>query len=488
MQLILILSVLGATPDIGLLPGKNPNPSSVEMRGLWVPAWEITSPQAVDTVVDKASRYGFNALFVQMRFRGDRLYIANRVSSRYPNPEPVSSSLDQPLDKFDPLAYILAKGHRAGLEVHAWVTVYVAANQKTATPPGHPLTAHPDWVMTTDSGVKSDIGNMQWLDPGNPEVNPYLENIFCDLVSGYEVDGLHLDYVRYPGSKFGYNQGAMEAYQRETGKAPADDTAGFTEWRCAKVTSFISDLYTKIQEIRPGCALSAAVFGERERVALPDCLQDWGKWLADGILDFAVTMSYSTKDDDIERQCADYEEINKNRYVYVGLGVLKRKPEAKKDEEGKNTKEHSTAGGDVTGSYDPPESIISKITIIRKHSLPGLAIFSYGTLSEDDDLRFKALAAGPFAGKARVPALPWKYAFRPYLAALGTGEKQVWTIVTDGGMGKRLAVLRAKTYAYAGYSDAFISRQDELYRTCVGRLPTREDANKLLLTLGSTPK
>ncbi len=459
-----------------------------EMRGLWVPAWEITSPKEVDTVVDKASRYGFNALFVQVRFRGDRLYIANRVSSHFPNPEPASPSLDQPLDKFDPLAYILARGHGAGLEVHAWVTVYVAANQKTATPPGHPLTAHPDWIMTTDSGVKSDIGNMQWLDPGNPAVNPYLEDIFYDLVSGYDVDGLHLDYVRYPGAKFGYNPGAVEAFTRETGKKPADDPGGFRGWRCQKVTALISDLYGKLQEIRPGCALSSAVFGERERVALPDCLQDWGKWLQDGILDFAVTMSYSTRDEDIERQCADYERINMYRYVYVGLGVLQRKPAAKVDDKKKDAKEHSTAGGDTTGGYDPPASILSKIEIIRKHSLPGLAIFAYGTLSEDDDLRFKALAAGPFASKARVPIMPWKYGFRPYLAALGTGEKQVWTVVTGGGMGKRLAVLRAKTYAYGGYSDAFISRQGDLYRTCVGRLPKREDANKLLLSLDAAPK
>jgi hypothetical protein len=84
--------------------------------------------------------------------------------------------------------------------------------------------------------------------------------------------------------------------------------------------------------------------------------------------------------------------------------------------------------------------------------------------------------------------MPWKYAFQSYLAALGMGEKQVWTVVTGGGMGKRLAVLRAKTYAYGGYSDAFISRQGELYRTCVGRLPKREDANKLLLSLEAAPR
>jgi hypothetical protein len=456
-----------------------------EMRGLWVPAWEITSPQAVDSVVDKAVRYGFNALFVQVRFRGDRLYIANRVSSRYPNPEPVSPSLNQPLDKFDPLAYMLAKGHGAGLEVHAWVTVYVAANQKTATPPGHVLREHPDWVMTTDSGVKSDIGNMQWLDPGNPAVNPYLENVFCDLVSGYDVDGLHLDYVRYPGSKFGYNPAAVEAYQQETGRKATDDTVGFTAWRRQRIYALVSDLYAKLQEIRPDCALSAAVFGERERVALPDCLQDWGKWLTDGILDYAVTMSYSTRDEDIERQCTDYEHINGNRYVYVGLGVLKRKPDVKKDDKGKNSKEHSTAGGDASGAYDPPESILSKIAIIRKHGLPGLAIFSSETLGEDSDLRYKALAAGPFALRARVPAMPWKQRFTMYLAALSSGGKQVWTVVTGGGMGRRLAVLRAKTYAYSGYSDAFISREGELWRTCVGRLPAREDAGKLLVTLAA---
>jgi len=172
----------------------------------------------------------------------------------------------------------------------------------------------------------------------------------------------------------------------------------------------------------------------------------------------------------------------------VGLGVLKRKPTAQSDDKKTNTQEHSTTGGDVNGVYDPPASILSKIAIIRKHGLPGVAIFSNETLGEDSDLRYKALAAGPFAIRARVPAMPWKQRFTMYLAALGMGEKQVWTVVTGGGMGRRLAVLRAKTYAGAGYSDAFISREGELYRTCVGRLPKREDASKLLRTLEAAQK
>ena len=44
------------------------------MRGLWVVRTALVSPEAVDQVVDEAAEGGFNALFVQVRGRGDAFY------------------------------------------------------------------------------------------------------------------------------------------------------------------------------------------------------------------------------------------------------------------------------------------------------------------------------------------------------------------------------------------------------------------------------
>lgn len=487
--LLLLISITGADPGVVTPTAVKDSSASttipaVEMRGLWVPAWEITTPEATTRVVEKARQYGFNSLFVQVRYRGDRLYIANRAGNQFGNPEPESPSLRQPLSKYDPLADILAKGHGAGLQVHAWVTVYVAANISTPTPKGHPLTEHPDWVMTTEKGAKTDIGNMMWLDPGHPAVNPYLQDVFLDIVQGYEVDGLHLDYVRYPGAAFGYNPAALAQYKKDTGKTPSADPSSFIAWRRGRVEAFVTELGQRMNEIRPGCIFSSAVFGERLRVALPDCLQDWGAWLEKGILDYVITMSYSTKDEDIERQCADYQNAQGQRQIYVGLGILQRKKAKEEDKTKKADKQHSTAGGDTSGNLDSAESVICKINIIRQHSLPGVAVFAYGTLAEDNDARFKALAAGPFARPAALPVLPWHLAPGIFLASLGEGDKQVWTVVTVSGAGKRLAVLQAKSYASKGNKDSFINRSGELYRTCVGKFSNKSDAVDLMKKLG----
>src|SRR4029453_1808384 len=87
--MIVLLALLLAGPTL-------PSASQSEMRGLWVVRTGLLSPESVDQVVDDAARAGFNALFVQVRGRGDAFY-TSRVVER-------SDLLrGQPAD-FDPLA------------------------------------------------------------------------------------------------------------------------------------------------------------------------------------------------------------------------------------------------------------------------------------------------------------------------------------------------------------------------------------------------
>src|SRR3954468_16945827 len=95
-------------------------PRQPEMRGLWVVRTGLTSPESVDRVVDDAARAGFNALFVQVRGRGDAFY-ASRVVPR-------SELLRGAPADFDPLGRLLARARARGLQVHAWVNVLLTAH------------------------------------------------------------------------------------------------------------------------------------------------------------------------------------------------------------------------------------------------------------------------------------------------------------------------------------------------------------------------
>ena len=53
--------------------------------------------------------------------------------------------------------------------------------------------------------------------PNHPKVNPYLLTIFNDLIQNYDLDGLHLDYVRFHDSDYGQNPVALSNFQKELG-------------------------------------------------------------------------------------------------------------------------------------------------------------------------------------------------------------------------------------------------------------------------------
>src|SRR5262245_51775245 len=109
-----LLALLLSAPTLQPLPGP------LEMRGLWVVRTGLVSPEAVDRVVDEAARAGFNALFVQVRGRGDAFYASYLV--------PRSELLRGQRADFDPLGRLLARARERGLQVHAWVNVLLSAH------------------------------------------------------------------------------------------------------------------------------------------------------------------------------------------------------------------------------------------------------------------------------------------------------------------------------------------------------------------------
>src|SRR5947207_4746745 len=110
-----------------------------EMRGLWVVRTGLLSPDEVDRVVDEAARAGFNALFVQVRGRGDAFY-ASRIVGR-------SELLAGQPAAFDPLGRLLTRARARGLQVHAWVNVLLCAHFGVPLPSGHVARLHPEWLM-----------------------------------------------------------------------------------------------------------------------------------------------------------------------------------------------------------------------------------------------------------------------------------------------------------------------------------------------------
>ena len=357
---------------------------SPQYRALWVDAFHpgIKSASQIEKLVADAKRANVNALIVQVRKRGDAYF--NRSI------EPRADDIKGPLD-FDPLAYLLRLAHSSSprIEVHAWTNVYFAGDTSLV------YTTHGGtWGNKTNDGVKSSF-----LDPGVPEVAIYTHRVLMDLVRNYDIDGLHLDYVRYPGGTWGYSSAAVELYKALTGvtgtPAPADPA--WQAWRRTRVTNFVRDLKHDLDLEKPNVKLSAALIcygggpsdwgGWIYTSAYSSVYQDWRNWLAKGYLDFGVPMNYDSDWNPqqkgwFDRWLAFHKDYGLANRVVVGVGAFLNYPEDTLAQI-RRALSASTGGNRVLG----------------------VAIYSYGSTSvygADEFYDDKELAAGlprqPYAG------------------------------------------------------------------------------------------
>ena len=279
-----------------------------EVRGLWVVRTGLESPASVDRVVEQAREGGFNALFVQVRGRGDALY-ASRIVAR-------SSLLaKQPAD-FDPLARLLDRARSRGIEVHAWVNVLLTAHFPNP-PADNVVRQHPEWVMVPRSAARPVVpANRQgilwlvrqasrgdadvegfYLSPSVPEVRQHLEAVVRELVRQYPLQGLHLDFIRYPNEDYDWSVAALEGFRRDQGggnplSLPTARPQAWEAYRRNVLTALAERLATAARAERPGIVISAAVVPD-EASAVHHRYQDWPTWLAQGIIDVVCPMTYT---------------------------------------------------------------------------------------------------------------------------------------------------------------------------------------------------
>ncbi len=203
--------------------------STEEIRALWVLRSSLTSPESIRTLVDSARDHGFNTLLVQVRGRGDAYFNGGT--------EPRAAELHRQPLMFDPLDSVLTLAHDAGLRVHAWVNVNLVSSA-TDLPSAltHLVHRHPDWLMVprdiaqelarVEEGSPAYLGKLaRWtrgqpagveglyMSPVLPAAVDYVDALVRDLATRYALDGVHLDYARYPNDRFDYSRAAIRAFR-----------------------------------------------------------------------------------------------------------------------------------------------------------------------------------------------------------------------------------------------------------------------------------
>lgn len=287
--------------------------SASAFRGLWVSAWEsgIKTPEQVDRLVQRARDAGLTDLIVQVRKRSDAYYDSDLVPK----------AVDVPAE-FDPLDDLLRKAHAEGIKVHAWLVMLLAHTPRRDRPP-HPdsvLALNPDWVTFSAAGRRMGAGEAEglYLDPGLPEVQRHLVAVAKDLVERYAVDGVNLDYIRYPSRRWGYHPRAVWRYRRETGKTTTKHRQAWDQWRRDQVSEIVQRVYQAVKGARPEVQVSADVWASLSE-ARGNRLQDWEHWLRKGWVDFVAPMNYTADRTLFATRSAAIYKRNGTRRVHMGV-------------------------------------------------------------------------------------------------------------------------------------------------------------------------
>lgn len=280
-----------------------------EVRAIWLDRGTIVesrSETGLAQIFDRLAQSGINTVFFETMNAGFAIH-PSRVA---PQQNPLTRG-------WDPLRAAVRLAHERGMELHAWIWIFAVGNIRHNILPeinlpqdyiGPVLTAHPDWANKDDRGNLFPRGQPEtWLDPANPQVRAYLLALTRELVQDYRVDGIHLDYIRYPFQNapsrnvFGFGRAARQGFQQLSGVDPLEldpllDRSLWQLWtryRTQQVNEVVESIARTARSLNPRVILSAAVYALPQNERLQKLQQDWEEWIQAGELDLLIPLTYA---------------------------------------------------------------------------------------------------------------------------------------------------------------------------------------------------
>lgn len=326
-------------------------------------------------ILDRLQECKINTIFLQTRVRGSVIY-PSKI-------EPWDVGLTGQYDKdpgYDPLKYAIEETHRRGMELHAWVVTIPCFKIAVAKKTGKKS------LLNTHPQLLRKHGDTYYLDPGLPASGDYLTSICKEIVSRYDVDGIHFDYIRYPEN--GTNFPDAQSFKKYGAKQEK------MAWRRDNVSKIVRQMYTEIKKLKPWVRVSCSPVGKYRDMtrysakgwsAYGTVQQDAQGWLREGIMDMLCPMMYF-KGDHFYPFAADWQENSYGRTVAPGLGIYFLHPKE---------------------ADWPWEDIQRELCYIREQGLQGQAYFRSEFLTDNTKGILDYLQNTYYPYPALMPAMTW---------------------------------------------------------------------------------
>ena len=258
--------------------------------------------QELRDILDKLQRAGINTVLFQARVRGTVVY-----PSQLEPWDGCLSGVPGRSPGYDPLAFAIDECHKRGMELHAWV-VTIPVGKWNALGCKTLRNKYPHLIKR--------IGEEGYMDPENTATATYLANFCKEITDRYDVDGIHLDYIRYP-----------ETWRINI----AHDAAR------RNITAIVRAIGEKVKASKPWVKYSCSPIGKFSDLsrfasngwnAYAKVCQDAQGWLRDGLMDALFPMMYF-QGNHFFPFAIDWAEQSYGRMLVPGLGIYFMSPSEK---------------------------------------------------------------------------------------------------------------------------------------------------------------
>jgi len=280
-----------------------------EVRAVWLttlngldwPSVKATSPQSIErqqqelrSILDRLQRSNVNTVLLQTRVRATTIY-----PSQY---EPFDANLSGTAGRspgYDALRFAIDECHRRGMELHAWV-VAIPVGKWTSHGCKRLRDRHPALLMKN--------GDEGYMNPEKSQTADYIARICREIAENYDVDGIHLDYIRYPEN---WKYTVSRAQGREY------------------ITRIVRKIHHEVKGVKPWVKLSCSPVGKYSDLtsyssrgwnAFDAVCQDAQGWLREGLMDQLYPMMYF-RGDNFYPFAVDWSEHTYGRTLAPGLGI-----------------------------------------------------------------------------------------------------------------------------------------------------------------------
>ena len=316
-----------------------------EFRAMWCHSAYGVKGMSWDEAIGRLKANGFTAIMPNMLWGGVAFY-----------PSEVLPVADGVKEKGDQMEACVAACKKHGIQIHVW---------KVDWNLGHEVPASFVDKMRAEGRLQHSYNGEEqpWLCPSSPANVKMEREALLEVARKYPIDGIHFDYIRYPGADHCFCNPCRDRFEKATGKPvvqwPKDvQMKGLRReewivWCQNNISTLVQTTSEQVRQVRPGIKVSAAVFRNWD-VDSRIVMQDWKLWCEKGWLDFVCPMDYTTNDGTYEAWVRRQKTLAGPAGLVPGIGA---------------SASHSSLSADA---------VISQIEITRKYDAKGFIIFNYG--------------------------------------------------------------------------------------------------------------